>query len=363
MPEDTPGFRRIGDDLTDVRRRLEQWTESVQTSLRPPLELYIRNSGRLLRPTLALTSAYVTNPDTEGKALIDTAACCEMLHVATLHHDGICDGADLRRGAPSVNSRFGDPVALISGDYLLTTAWAQLSRVGGGIPGLLADALREVSLGQLAEFRDQHDPYRTEAAYYEAASGKTAALMAACTRAGAAVAGAADEDQKHMERYGHGIGMAFQIWDDLLDIWAPPGATGKSPGQDVVNGIYTLPVIQAVAEAPERVVPLLAASRTGFRPELRRALDDMGVRERSVAVAGGFVAEALDELESLTEPAVTRINLLVDTGRTLFPEAAELFTHKAREAGSRGRVKTATPLERAASSFGLALKDETRGPR
>lgn len=325
MPASEIGFKRLGDDLDAVRDRLAGWTEAVDPTLRPPLEAYVRNPGRLLRPALVLTSAYVVDTDPPRDALTDVAAGCELLHVATLHHDDICDGAARRRGAPSVNARFGASVALVSGDYLLTTALAELARLDEGVSRLLADALREVCLGQLAEFRDQRDPHRTEAAYYQAIGGKTAALMAACTRAGATVAGAGDGDQGRMERYGRELGLAFQIWDDLLDLWAPPGATGKEPGQDVVNGVYTLPVIQAMALAPDRVASLLDASRSGFRPELRDMLDELGVRERSVAVAGGHVARALTELRSLTYPAVTRVDALTEAARALFPEATDLF--------------------------------------
>ena len=172
----------------------------------------------------------------------------ELVHLASLYHDDVLDEATIRRNVESVNSRFGNLVAIVAGDYLLARSAAIAASLGTEIAGLLADTLGQLCQGQVSEVRSAFQITRSREEYTTAIAGKTAALTSTSCRIGALTGGLSSAEVDALTEYGHCFGMVFQIRDDILDITATAGELLKPAGQDLAEGIYTLPALVALAD-------------------------------------------------------------------------------------------------------------------
>ncbi|MGW6317599.1 polyprenyl synthetase family protein [Streptomyces sp. NPDC055099] len=320
-------FARLDRDLKLVRQSMAHVAAVGVREAEASFTHYLKRPGRLFRPVLTLVSSYIFDEAAERTPSVVAAATgMELLHLATLCHDDLCDRAATRRGYPTVNAAFGDEAALLSGDYLLACATSAFSSLGRHEMQVAGNTLKDICLGQMLEMADVNNLDRSEEAYLSVISGKTAALMAACSHVGAAAAGADEPDQEIMAAFGHSLGMAFQIWDDVLDIWAPPGATGKARGQDIENGVYTLPVIHALREERTELAALLGQRPLDPRQyeELLRLLDRCDARQRAMDSARRHIEHALTGVRQLRSP-VDAVAPLIDVARRLMPEIDHLL--------------------------------------
>lgn len=201
--------------------------------------------GKRIRPVLSITSAAAAGAEITREVLLSGVAV-ELVHLASLYHDDVMDDADQRRNVESVNARWGNLVAIVAGDYLLAKAAGIAARLGQEIAELLADTLANLCAGQILEVQTAFSLTRTTESYYESISGKTASLMATSCRIGALASNQSDLHIEKVTKIGHSLGMVFQIRDDILDICASGEILGKQPAQDLLEGIYTLPVIEAL---------------------------------------------------------------------------------------------------------------------
>ncbi|WP_249011125.1 polyprenyl synthetase family protein [Conexibacter sp. DBS9H8] len=204
----------------------------------------IRAGGKRLRPLLVCLASGV--PVRESDALVRAACAVELIHSATLVHDDVLDGADLRRGRPTVVSSGGRLAATATGDLLFSRAFADLA-AGGSVAAVrsLADAARALAAGELLQRADAWDLTVTVERYLERCRLKTAKLFrAACELGGLAVDARADRIAA-LGLFGESIGLAFQLFDDVLDVTGPPERTGKPRGADLLDGTVTLPLILA----------------------------------------------------------------------------------------------------------------------
>lgn len=263
--------------------------------------------GKRLRPLLVFCSA----PDRRRNesALVSAATAVELVHMATLVHDDIIDRAALRRGRPTVAQAHGDDVALRVGDFLFARAFAELTRTGRprAVQALAASAL-DLSRGELLQQAAEHDLDLAESAYLERCWGKTASLFSVCCRLGAMIGGADRETEDRIAAFGEHVGLAFQIFDDILDITGSPEATGKRRGTDLRDGTVTLPVILAMRTDPGLRVRIAAvqhddgdvdalcdylASHPGTTAARERALAYVAAARESVASISGVATRAL----------------------------------------------------------------------
>ncbi len=205
--------------------------------------------GKLLRPSLLLISNRVGGPP--HPCAVTLAAVVELVHLATLVHDDAVDHSVLRRGMPTVNALWNHQTAVIMGDYLYSRSVTELARIGRiDLIEVLSSAANEMSVGELRQLTSCDALDFTELDYYRLIASKTASLMSAACEMGA-VAGNA-EYREALARYGHALGMAFQIADDLLDYTEAETVTGKPSGQDLRQHKVTLPLIAALnGMAPE----------------------------------------------------------------------------------------------------------------
>jgi heptaprenyl diphosphate synthase len=261
----------------------------------------VRAGGKRLRPSLVLLAAEFGAGPTP--AVLDAAVGVELLHVATLYHDDVSDEADCRRGQPSANRLWGNRAAVFAGSFLFARSIEHLAAGGPSANRLVSAALAEVWKGQAQETENVRNLDLEEATYFEIVRRKTAALCELPCRLGALLGGLDRRRGEALAAYGEKLGCAFQVTDDVLDVIADDGRLGKPPGIDILEGVYTLPVLYGMrtAEPDARLREMLARPRLDA-PDLGWALSRIrhsGAVERSTAVARALAAEAIDALGPL----------------------------------------------------------------
>lgn len=277
----------------------------------------ITAGGKRIRPTLTLCSAYAATSGEAGvsDATITGAVACELVHLGSLHHDDVIDEAETRRGVPSVNARWSNIVAILSGDFLLARASALAASLGADVAGLLADTIGELCRGQVLELQHLFDAGRSEEDYTSAIEGKTASLFATSCRIGGMVTGVDEPTLDALTRFGHHLGMCFQVVDDVLDLTATDETLGKPAGQDLVEGIYTLPVIYAAAEDATLRAMLGGPLDGPRRDEARSLVTANGAVDAALAVARDHAtkaSEALGGADGLDADVTSGLRRLVD---------------------------------------------------
>ncbi|MEW1859524.1 polyprenyl synthetase family protein [Streptomyces sp. NBC_00669] len=227
--------------LAAVEEGLLEATKSDVPFITDTARHLLQAGGKRFRPLLVMLGAQFGDPHAPG--VVPAAVVVELTHLATLYHDDVMDEADVRRGVPSANSRWGNSVAVLTGDFLFARASHILADLGPEAVRVQAEAFERLVTGQIMETvgpRDGRDPLDH---YLEVIAGKTSSLMAVSGRFGAMMSGA-DESVVHvLTQYGERIGAAFQLADDVLDIASDSHESGKTPGTDLREGIPTLPVL------------------------------------------------------------------------------------------------------------------------
>ena len=199
--------------------------------------------GKLFRPTVLLLSSEVGGSPSDDA--ITLAAVVELVHLATLVHDDAVDHSVLRRGLPTVNALWTHQIAIIMGDYLYSRSVTELTRLGRlDAVTVLASAANEMSIGEMRQLTSYDALEFTESDYYRLIASKTASLMSAACEMGAL--GGVNEYRKSLALFGHHLGMAFQIADDLLDYTGSEAITGKPSGHDLRERKVTLPLVGAL---------------------------------------------------------------------------------------------------------------------
>jgi heptaprenyl diphosphate synthase len=251
--------------------------------------------GKRLRPLMAVAAALTARPVASDEVVLGGVAC-ELVHIGSLYHDDVMDEAEVRRGVPSVNARWGNHRAILAGDFLLARASEIAASLGAEVAGLLGATIGRLVEGQVGELRTQYDAGRTVSDYLGSISGKTASLFSASARIGALVAGLDRAAVEALTEFGHAYGTVFQIVDDVLDLTATEAQLGKPAGHDLVEGVYTLPVILALASgdpSADELADLLGAPLEGA--ELDKAL--------AIVRSSGGVGGAIDEARRWVDAA------------------------------------------------------------
>jgi geranylgeranyl pyrophosphate synthase len=303
--------------LAACERRLCEAVAGHAPEVTDPATDTLLAGGKRVRPLLVFCSASLDVDESRADALVSAAAAVELVHMATLVHDDLIDGASLRRGRPTVARALGAETAVRVGDFLFARAFAELTRTGEPrAVHALAEAALDLSLGEMAQQGAAFDLQLTEAAYLHRCRRKTAALFAVACRLGALVSGADEEAEGRLAAFGENVGMAFQIFDDILDLAGTPAATGKRRGTDLRGGTVTLPVIMALREEPGLAAAIATAgsgSVATVEPLCDRLAAHAGValaRERALS----FVAAARASLDGPVNGADRGILLQIADG-------------------------------------------------
>ncbi len=261
----------------------------------------IAAGGKRLRPGLALAAATGGSRPARADDL-QGAVAVELVHLASLYHDDVMDEATMRRTVESVNARWGNLVAIVAGDFLLARSAEIAASLGTEIAGLLANTLGQLCQGQVAEVRAAFSTARTEDHYFTAIAGKTAALMATSCRIGALTGALPRVEVDAFTTFGRCFGMLFQLRDDVLDVIGTEEELGKLPGQDLAEGIYTLPVLKALRDpgAGPELAPLLGKPLDQpERDKARAIVAGSTAIDATVAAGRRYVAEAAEAAASL----------------------------------------------------------------
>jgi heptaprenyl diphosphate synthase len=316
-PLDALGFAPMAPDMERVETALRGSVRAEDPFLSDVAGHLIAAGGKRLRPALSVCAAYAAKGlGPVADDAVTGGVSVELVHLGSLYHDDVIDEAETRRGVPSVNARWSNIVAILAGDYLLARASSLAASLGADVAALLASTIGELCRGQVLELQHLNDSDRSVDAYLDAISGKTAALFATACRVGGMVSAVDEPTLEALTTFGHHLGMCFQIVDDVLDVTASEDVLGKPAGNDILEGVYTLPVIHALAESVE-LRDLLG--RKIDRDALPRAralvIGTDGVR-RAVATAREHAADASAVLRSSTAldaEVVDGMTRLVDT--------------------------------------------------
>lgn len=232
----------IEDELQKVETRLRETARADFGPLSEVIETIIDSGGKRIRPGLVLLSGHLHPVDEEN--LLRLATAVELLHTATLIHDDLLDKSLVRRGAPTISSRWSEKATVLAGDFLLAKAAKISAQVGNfEVMAIISDAVMVICEGEIRQDFSDHDFSSDRQDYYGRIYAKTASLFAACTESAAVLSGAPEVERRALRAYGHNLGMAFQIVDDVLDFVGTQREVGKPVGSDLRQGLITLPVI------------------------------------------------------------------------------------------------------------------------
>jgi heptaprenyl diphosphate synthase len=242
-----PGLEeRIRIRLNDVEVMLEKSVRSDTEVVSETASYLVAAGGKRFRPMLVLLSGYFGDPT--DPRLVQGATAIEITHLATLYHDDVIDEADTRRGRPSVNAKWGNNVAILTGDFLFARASEISSELGTEVTRLLARTIATVCDGQIREVESGGRIDQSEDAYLEVIRRKTAALIGTSCRLGGMLSDASEETIELLDDFGRALGLAFQLSDDIMDVISSEEELHKQPGQDMKLGVYTLPVLYALQD-------------------------------------------------------------------------------------------------------------------
>jgi geranylgeranyl pyrophosphate synthase len=305
-----PVLDLAGEHVTRLLTRTESLLEEIAAGHGEALGRHasatLAAGGKRLRPVLVFVCAGAA----ESMDLVRAGAAVELLHMATLVHDDVLDRAPMRRGRPTVFWSAGRDAATQTGDFLFSRAFAQLAETANAdAVRALSDASSSLARGELMQRDDAFSADVTEQRYFERATLKTGKLFEAACRLGAVLGapGAAAADV--LGRFGDRIGLAFQVFDDVLDLSGPPDQTGKSRGTDLLDGTATLPIIYAREEDPQ-----LREARPATAAEAEALCDRIaatGALERARDRALELVADAKNVLPGVDLAANQRGALML----------------------------------------------------
>lgn len=312
MTQTVPGTPpKLSGIQAPVRERLDQVGDEIRRIVLSDFDhigevnehlLFMR--GKLFRPMLLLLASRVAGRDEDETLTL--AAVVELVHLATLVHDDAVDHSALRRGLPTVNALWTHQVAVIMGDYLYSRGVSELARIGNlEALAVLANAANEMSVGEMRQLTSYDALDFTEADYYRLIAAKTASLMSAACEMGA-IAGA-PECREALARYGHNLGMAFQIADDLLDYTGTESVTGKPTGHDLRERKVTLPLVDTLArttDAEEREIRAFFTRVDPTDEEIARIVEIVVARgglQYAARQAGRYADLAVEALAEVPE--------------------------------------------------------------
>ncbi len=314
-PLEALGLPELPADLIRVEEALRSSVAHSDPFLADVAGHLVAAGGKRLRPALTICSAYASSGASSSKHLersastdaISGGCSVELVHIGSLYHDDVIDEAETRRGVESVNSRWSNIVAILAGDFLLARASEIAASLGADVAALLASTITELCRGQILELQHTFDADHDRDTYLSAIAGKTASLFGTSCRIGGMVSGADEPTLDALTAFGEHLGMCFQIVDDILDLTADAETLGKPAGNDIMEGVYTLPVICARETSPELHSMLgekVTQEEANAIRDLVRKSDGLQIAREFANSEADQAKEALANAKNL-DPAIT----------------------------------------------------------
>jgi geranylgeranyl pyrophosphate synthase len=292
--------------LGAVEERLRQAVYSDDPLIAEAARHLVDAGGKRFRPLLtAIAAQFGTGRSDE---VVLSASVVELTHLATLYHDDVMDQAEVRRGAPSANARWGDSIAILVGDFLFACAAQLAAELGDEAVKIQARTFARLVHGQIAETVGPRDADPV-AHYLHVVAEKTGSLIATSARFGAMYGGLPASEVEALARYGEAMGTAFQLSDDVLDIASESVQSGKTPGTDLREGVPTLPVLYALA-GPEtdpeavrlkEILATIPVTDDALHAEALTLLRESPALKRSRETVRAYAEKARAQLDPLPE--------------------------------------------------------------
>lgn len=301
-------YQFLKTDLNEIELKLHQIIQADHPVLRKASTQLLEAGGKRIRPVFVLLSGHFGHYN--FNRLLTVAVSLELIHMATLVHDDVVDDAALRRGEPTVKHRYGNRVAMYTGDYMLARALENITLLND--PALhqqLAKTLVEVCVGEIEQIKYKYHWDQHIRDYLRRIKRKTALLIATSCKLGAIASGASREDAKNLFKYGYYIGMSYQIIDDILDITESEKTLGKPTASDLLQGNVTLPVLLAMKQPSfKEMLTETFQNRESVDPDRFQRLHEMllatNAVEKSYAWSQLYLQKAINILDKLPDHEV-----------------------------------------------------------
>lgn len=292
----------VKSDLEEVTKIMKKNIKCKEKLVENAILELINSGGKLLRPAFLIIAARFG--DFKEEEIYPLAAVLEMLHMATLVHDDIIDNSELRRGTETIQAKYGKGYAVYIGDFLFTRCFKILSE-HSTLKGINVDSnvMSRICMGEIEQFSSKYNKKVSVRRYLKRISSKTAELFSLSFYSGAMGSGCDDKLCKRLSNIGHDIGMAFQIIDDILDYTSDETALGKSVGNDIKQGIYTLPLIYVLEKKNQRLSDILDKNTLDERDlrEINDLVRDSGGIEKARELAEKYTNRAFKLIGTLPE--------------------------------------------------------------
>ncbi len=296
----------VADDLTAVDAEIRTQLASDVALVNQVGDYIVGAGGKRLRPLLVVLAARAAGAT--NSAHIPAAALIEFIHTATLLHDDVVDDSSKRRGRDTTNETYGNPAAVLVGDFLYSRAFQMMSAIGSpALIQVMADATNTIAAGEVLQLMNSGDPNTTEIRYLEVIYRKTARLFEAGAQIAAIVARAPPEVEAALTRYGKHLGIAFQLIDDALDYRGNDLELGKNTGSDLAEGKPTLPLIHALKHGDATSAALIRGAitqgGTDEQAPIRAVVESTGGLDYTAKLAQDEADRALEALAGVPASA------------------------------------------------------------
>jgi geranylgeranyl pyrophosphate synthase len=314
-------YEPVADDLQSVIAEIATLADKAPEStperaegLDAQLAHVLATPGKRVRPALTLLASRLFG-QSDSEMPIKMATAVELLHIATLVHDDTVDHADTRRGHQTASKLWGRNVAVLIGDFIFATSAMYVCDTNNvRLVRRFAETITELARGELNEIYTAWQPSVSLEEYNQRIYDKTASLFCTAAESGAVLGGADDTAAKNVRDYGYNIGMAYQVYDDLLDYRATSEQLGKPAGHDLGEGIITLPAIIAAENGASKEILAFMSATEEARPDLLptavEAIKNSGALEKTHKVAANYIDTATRSLDGIP-PSESLDSLLV----------------------------------------------------
>jgi heptaprenyl diphosphate synthase len=290
----------LNSDINLIEKKLEESIQPESLHLQQASMHTLQAGGKRIRPVFVLLAGKFGQYDIN--VMKNVAVALELIHMASLVHDDVIDDADLRRGQPTVKSKWDNKVAMYTGDYVFALALELMTNIKNPLAHkILADTIVEVSIGEIQQFKDKYRFNQNLRDYLRRIKRKTALLIAASCQLGAIAADAEESIHKKLFRFGYYVGMSFQITDDILDFTATEEELGKPAGSDLLQGNITAPALFAMEneDARQLIEKVNQHTSPSEIKEIISLIKDTGAITRSVELSDLYLSKANAILEDL----------------------------------------------------------------
>ncbi|RFU66075.1 heptaprenyl diphosphate synthase component II [Peribacillus glennii] len=293
-------YSDLNTDLKIIEKELEASIQADSPVLRQASVHLLQSGGKRIRPVFVLLAAKFGNYDIH--VIKNAAIVLELIHMASLVHDDVIDDSDLRRGAPTIKSKWDNRIAMYTGDYIFARSLEVMSNIKNPLAHqLLAHTIVEVCKGEIEQIRDKYDFNQNLRTYLRKIKRKTALLIASSCQLGAIAADVEENIHKHLFRFGYFVGMTYQITDDILDFTATEKELGKPAGGDLRQGNITLPVLIAMKDPAikARVERVHENTSKEELAELLQLINTSGAIEKAAELGNAYLQKAFEVLAEL----------------------------------------------------------------